>query len=155
MLQPQAQLVRGLADGTPAHEVAAEYIKAVERLGEKLNERFVQLADLARENPTPGGIPQARDALEMAVALGHRDAEAGLSADLAFRLLNLLVPDTQNTEEAIGLLQRALSLIPDTDPRWPSWAGNLAAAIHQRVTGDVTENWEASRDLVRPRVRRR
>jgi CHAT domain-containing protein/tetratricopeptide (TPR) repeat protein len=148
MLQAQMRLVDSLADGTPAHQVATEYLKALERLGEKLNERFVRLANLAGENPGPDGIPLAREALEMAAALGHRDAEAELSADLAVRLLTILVPDAQSAEEAIRLLQRALSLISDSDPRWPSWAGNLAAALNRRVTGDLTENWEAARDLL-------
>jgi CHAT domain-containing protein/tetratricopeptide (TPR) repeat protein len=148
MPQARHQLVEALANGQPVDEVAAEYLQALERIGRKINQRLEQLLTILQTNPGPDSIPQAREALGMAVDLGMDDLEAGLSAGLASRLLMTLVPDEENIEEAIRLLTRALSLLPDHDPRWPEWAGNLAAAYHRRITGDADENWEQARDLM-------
>jgi len=148
LLQARVRLVQSLADGTPARQVAADYVQALGQFGGVLNERFQRLLKLAQDSPGPQGIPQAREALAMAVALGHLDPEAELSAELALRLLTSTGPNPGNVEEAIGLLQRALTLIPDSDPRWAAWAGNLAAAYLQRTSGDNTEKWEAARELV-------
>ncbi len=148
LLQAQVHLVQSLADGTPAQEVAADYIQALEQFGGLLNERFQRLLKLAGDHPGPDGIPQAREALAMATTLGHQDPEAYLSAALALRLLTGAGLDARKVEEAIGLLRHALTLIPDSDPRWPAWAGNLATAYHRRTTGDLTENWEAARHLL-------
>jgi CHAT domain-containing protein len=147
-LQARLHLVEGLADGRPVTQVAAKYLGALERFGQRVNLRLEQLLASAEANPGPAGIPQAREALGMAVIVERDDLESPLSADLAARLLSVLVPDGQRIEEVIGLLMRALSLIPDNDPRWPAWAGNLAAAYHSRITGDSTENWETARDLL-------
>ena len=87
LLQARVHLVQSLADGTPSQKVAADYVQALGQFGGLLNERFQRLLKLAREHPGPGGIPQAREALAMATALGRQDPEAELSADLALRLL--------------------------------------------------------------------
>jgi CHAT domain-containing protein/tetratricopeptide (TPR) repeat protein len=148
MPQARLELVEALVNGRPVDEVAAEYFHALERIGQKINQRLEQLLTTLKSIPGPDGIPQAREALGMTVHRGLDDLEAGLSADLASRLLMTLVPDEESTEEAIRLLTRALSLLPDHDPRWPEWAGNLAAAYHRRITGDSSENWEKARDLM-------
>jgi CHAT domain-containing protein len=148
LLQARVQLVQSLAAGIPAQKVAADYVRALEQFGRVLNERYQRLLDLARDHPGPDGVPQAREALAMAVALGHQEPEAELSAELALRLLLGTGSDGPNLEEAIGLLRHALTLIPESDPRWPAWAGNLAAAYHRRTTGDLTETWEAARALL-------
>jgi hypothetical protein len=44
------------------------------------------LADIAA-NPGAAGIPQVRQARQMAIDMGREDAEADLNADLAARLL--------------------------------------------------------------------
>lgn len=148
MPQARLQLVKALANGRPLDEVAAEYLHVLERIGQKVNQRLEQLLTTLKAIPGPDGIPQAREALAMTVALALDSLEAGLSADLASRLLMALVPDEGSTEEAIRLLTRALSLVPDHDPRWPEWAGNLAGAYHRRITGDSNENWGKARDLL-------
>ena len=148
LLQARLGLVEGLADGRPTSRVAADYLRTLEQLGQSANLRLAQLLASAEANPGPPGIPQAREALRAAIIVGQDDLEARLSADLASRLLTVLVPDVQSTEETIALLRRALSLIPGNDPRWAACAGNLAAAYHRRINGDPTENWEAARDLL-------
>ncbi len=148
VVQTYVQLVEGLAARKPAPQVAAEYLAAAERSGRMLHEELNELIVQAREHPGPEGIAHARAALDMAVRLGHSDLEAQLSADLAERLLAVLVPDSKAIEEAIGLLRRALTLIPDDDLQWPAWAGNLGLAYHRRIIGDPAENWETARDLL-------
>jgi CHAT domain-containing protein/tetratricopeptide (TPR) repeat protein len=148
MRQARHRLVEGLANGRPAGKVAAEYLQALERIGQKINQGLEQLLTVLQVDPGPDTIPQARDALGIALDLGLHDLEAVLSAGLASRLLMTLIPDEESTEEAIRLLTRALSLLPARDPRWPEWAGNLVAAYHRRITGDSDENWEKARDLM-------
>ena len=148
VLQAQLRLVQDLAGGMPVAEVSADYLAAIEQAGRQLNEELAGLMNQVLANPGPDGIPHARAALQMAIALGHTNLEAELSADLAQRTLTVLVPDSEAIENAIGLLRRALSLIPDNDPRWSAWAGNLAAAYRGRIAGDPSENWENARDLL-------
>jgi CHAT domain-containing protein/tetratricopeptide (TPR) repeat protein len=148
ILQARLRLVESLTDGRPAREVAAEYLRALKRYVQKIVLQLEQLLPSVEAFPGPAGIPQTREALRLATMVSQNDLQAGLSADLARRLLADVVPDDQVIEEIIGLLTRALSLVPSNDRRWPEWAGNLAAAYHRRLTGDPTENWETARDLM-------
>jgi tetratricopeptide (TPR) repeat protein len=141
-LQARMQLVKGLAADQPARQAAAEYLAALDQFGRELNGRLTRLITRAQEIPGPKGIPQAREALELASALGVTEAEAELSAELAFRLLSVLPPDDQAIEEVIKLYERALSLVPEADRRHSAWVGNLAAAYHRRSIGDPAQNWE-------------
>lgn len=146
--QVQLQIVESLAAKKPVRQVAAEYLDGIEQFGRRLNERLAELIAQALENPGSGGIAHVRAALAMATALGNSHLEAELSADLAHRLLTGLVPDNQATEEAIRLFEQALTLISDSDPRWPAWVGNLGVAYQTRINGDARENWETARDLL-------
>ena len=147
-VQARMQLVKGMAAHQPTRQVAAEYLAALDQFARELNERLTRLATQTQEVPGPEGIPQAREALKLASALGIAEAEAELSAELAFRLLSVLPPDDQATEEAIKLYERALSLIPEADRRRSAWVGNLAAAYHRRSIGDLAQNWEIMLQLI-------
>lgn len=147
VLQAQLRLVEDMTDSKPVTEIAAEYLALIGQAGRQLNEELAELMDQALANPGPDGIPQARAALQMSIVLGYGDLEAELSADLAERILTLHTPDSRATEDAIGLLKRALSLIPENDLRWSAWAGNLAGAYSRRIAGDPAENWETALDL--------
>ena len=141
-LQARLQLVNSLAESQPAGQAAAEYLAALDQFAQELNERLSRVITRAQEIPGPEGIPQAREALELASALGVAEAEAELSAELAFRLLSVLPPDGNAIEEAIKLYGRALSLISEADRRRSAWVGNLVAAYHGRSIGDRAQNWE-------------
>ena len=141
-LQARMQLVKGLEAGQSARQVAAEYLAALDQFARELDERLTRLVTQAQRIPGPEGIPQAREALRLASELGVAEAEAELSAELAFRLLSVLPPDDHAIEEAIKLYERALSLIPEADRRRSAWVGNLAAVYHRRSIGDPAQNWE-------------
>jgi CHAT domain-containing protein/tetratricopeptide (TPR) repeat protein len=143
----QLRLVEDMAVHRPVAEVAVEYLSAIQQTGRQLNEELVELMKHALAHQGPDGIPQARAALQLATALGHGAIEAELSADLAVRMLMVPAPDSSSVENAIGLLRRALSLISDDDPRWSSWAGNLAGAYRSRINGDSADNWEIAHSL--------
>lgn len=147
-LQARVRLVEGLAAQQPAGQVATEYLTALERFGQELNDRLSRLVTLVKDTPGAEGIPYVRNALKLGVALGMNDAEAELSAELALRLLSSLLPDSQATEEAVTLLQRALSLIPQEHEQRSAWVGNLAAAYRRRTVGDPAQNWGIMQHLL-------
>jgi hypothetical protein len=84
----------------------------------------------------------------MAIELDREDTEAVLNAQLAALLLAQPLTSTEGVEEIIALLQRSLSLLSAGHPLWLDVAVNLASAYHRRPIGDVTENWEAERQLL-------
>lgn len=147
-LRARLALVEGLASGRAAADVAREYLAALERFGAGLNADFSRLLTEVTETPGPAGIPKLRQARQMANDLHYEQAEADLGADLAARLLALPRNSAEDTEEAIGVLRRSLSLLPQDDPRWLEVAVNLAAAYNRRLSGDPVENWEAQRELL-------
>jgi CHAT domain-containing protein len=147
-LRARLALVEGLASGRPAADVAREYLAALERFGARVNADFDQLLTAVTENPGPGGIPMLRQAQQMANDLHYEQVEADLGADLAARLLALPRNSAEDTEEAIGLLRRSLSLLPEDDPRWLTVAADLAAAYNRRLSGDPVTKWEAQRELM-------
>ena len=147
-VQARMQLVNCLAAGQSIGQVAAEYLAALDQFARELDERLTRLVTQAREVPGPEGIPQAREALKLASELSVAEAEAELSAELAFRLLSRLPPDDHAAEEAIKLYERALSLITEADRRRSAWVGNLAAAYYRRSIGDPAQHWETTLRLL-------
>jgi len=147
-LRARLALVEGLAAGRPAADVAREYLAALERFGARVNADFSQLLTEVAKTPGPVGIPILRQARQMANDLHYEQVEADLGADLAARLLVLPRNSAEDTEEAIGLLRRSLSLVPQDDPRWLRVAADLAAAYNRRLSGDPVAKWETQRELV-------
>jgi tetratricopeptide (TPR) repeat protein len=147
-LRARLALVEGLTSGRPAADVAREYLAALERFGARVNADFSRL--LTEVTGTPGSvdIPKLRQALKMANDLHYEQVEADLGADLAARLLALPRNSAEDTEEAIRLLRRSLSLLPEDDPRWLTVAVDLAAAYNRRLSWDPVVKWEAQRELM-------
>jgi CHAT domain-containing protein/tetratricopeptide (TPR) repeat protein len=149
VMRARLTLIAGLADGRPVADAVTDYMAELDRIGGFVNARFEQILTAASASPGPSGIPQLRAALDMAIGLRREDVEAGLCAVLGARLLSQPVTDNASTEEAISLLERALSLIPLDDPHWPEVSGNLSGAYHRRVSGDTVDNWENARNLLK------
>jgi CHAT domain-containing protein/tetratricopeptide (TPR) repeat protein len=148
ILQARLDLLKSIARGDPVPEAVREYLAQLERAGESVNSQLAQLLQAVNTNPGMSGVPLLREALEMAAYLHYEDLEADLSADLGARVLSQPVTNDANIEESIRLLERALSLIPEDDRRWPNVAGNLGNAYHRRISGDAVENWETARSLI-------
>ncbi len=148
LFRARLALVEGLASGARPDDVARKYLAALERFAEQLNAEFSGLLADIGANPGSAGIPYLRRARQMAAELGNEPAEAGLGADLAARLLALPMTSPEVLEEAIALLERSLSLIDESDPRWPDIASNLAAAYRLRPTGDAVQKWQAAQQLM-------
>src|SRR5260370_26370897 len=53
MSQARLQLVEALANGRPVGEVAAEYLQALERIGQKVNQRLRPLLATLKTKPWP------------------------------------------------------------------------------------------------------
>jgi CHAT domain-containing protein len=148
IMQARVNLVEGLATGNPVGDVLTGYIAETDRAAAFVRAQLDELLNAITADPGPAAIPQLREALGIAIDIRNEELEAGLSADLGARLLSQPVTDNASTEESIRLLERALSLLPEGDPRWVRVAGNLAGAYQRRVSGDALENWEIARNLM-------
>lgn len=148
IMRARLDLVEGLVRGDPASSLVADYVAALERGGASVDARLAQLLNAVNGQPGGAGIPQLREALDMAVGLRDQHLEAALSADLGARLLAQPIRDNATIEECIRLLERALSLFPDGGASWAQVANTLGSAYQRRVSGDAFENWETARSLI-------
>jgi len=146
-LAARLRLVQSLAAGIPPRDAVDVYLQAMSDFAvQDLNPRVDALVSLLQANPSPDLIPQARETLALAVALGDTNLEALAACDLGVRLLRL--PGNRGTEEAARLLTRALDLIAEDASHWAEVAGNLAHAVARRASGDPNENWAHARELL-------
>jgi len=146
-LAARLRLVQSLAAGIPPRDAVDVYLQAMSDFAvQDLNPRVDALVSLLQANPSPDLIPQARETLALAVALGDTNLEASAASDLGVRLLRL--PGNRGTEEAARLLTRALDLIAEDASHWAEVAGNLAHAVARRASGDPNENWAHARELL-------
>ena len=147
-LRARLSLIEGLASGLSADESADEYLTTIDHFGTQVTTDFYELLAEVAEIPGSEGIRRVRRAQEMATALHNDDVAVALAANLAARLLALPLIDSNNTEEAISLLQQCLNILNEDDPRWLEVAVNLASAYYRRVSGDLMTNWETKRELL-------
>jgi len=146
-LAARLRLVQSLAAGTAPRDAVDVYLQGMSDFAvQDVYPRVEELVSVLEANPSPDLIPQAREALQLAVALGDTNLEALAASDLGVRLLRF--PGNRGTEEAARLLTQALDLIPEDAPHWAAMAGNLAQAIALRPSGDPNENWEHARELL-------
>jgi CHAT domain-containing protein/tetratricopeptide (TPR) repeat protein len=148
ILRARLDLVEALQRGNPVAGSVTEYLAALESVGALINAQLEHLLKTVSANPEATGIPPLREALDMAIGLHYEDLEAALSDDLGSRLMSLPVTDNATLEEDISLLKRALSLVPEGDPRWARVASNLGSAYQRRISGDAIENWETALSLI-------
>jgi tetratricopeptide (TPR) repeat protein len=148
IMRARLHLVEGLVRSDHIPSLVTDYLAALERGAASVNARLAQLLNAVRAQPGIAGVPQLREALDMAVGLHDENLEAVLSADLGARLLSQPIKDNATIEECIRLLERALSLLPEGHARWAQVASNLGSAYQQRVSGDAFENWDTARSLI-------
>ncbi|WP_224279520.1 CHAT domain-containing protein [Streptomyces sp. LS1784] len=150
LLGARQRLLDGLCRSDPPQdEVIRRYFGELERLGQGLRERLAVLDRRARETRGAEGVRAAREALELARQTGDAALETELAALLGSRLLDV-VHDGLDTDpsEAIGLLEHALSHLPEGSLAWAQVASNLASGHDRRQDGDLVENWLTARDLL-------
>jgi CHAT domain-containing protein len=148
VFEARLALMEGLASGAAPDRAARDYLAAIERFGANVNATFNSLLADVNANPGLAGIPYLRSARQMAAQLSHGTLEADLGADLAHRLLSQPKGSQEDLEEAISLLERSLTLVDEHYEHWAEMAANLAAAYRLRPGGDVTQKWEAARQLM-------
>lgn len=147
-LAARLRLVQSLAAGTSPADAVDVYLQDMSNFGgQDLAPRIDRLVLTLRTGPSPDLIPQARELLGLAIAVGDTNLEAYACSDLGGRLLSL--PANRGTEEATGLLARALDLIAEDALDWAAVAGNLAHAVSRRASGDPNDNWARAHDLLR------
>ncbi|MFF3644424.1 CHAT domain-containing protein [Streptomyces sp. NPDC002564] len=149
-LRRRQRFLEDLSDGrTPRNEALRRYLASLSDFGGGLYERLRELCETAFAAEGTTGIAPAREALELAAHLGEEDTRTELSALLGDLLLRALHAGLDaELSEVLGLLEHALTRLPEGSLEWVRTANHLAAAHYLRDDGDRLEVWEAGRGLM-------